>query len=69
LTNAGSADYVAGSNTMSNMFEGGGEVGKYPFEEGDEYYTIENGNVIYSVWDDVRRGQIHDENPNKIYFL
>lgn len=26
LTNAGSADYVAGSNTMSNMFEDGGEV-------------------------------------------
>ena len=67
LTNAGSADYVAGSNTMSNMFEGGGEVGKYPFEEGDDYYTIENGNVIYSVWDDVSE-EIHDENPNKIYF-
>ena len=26
LTNAGSGDYVAGSNTMSNMFEDGGEV-------------------------------------------
>ena len=67
LTNAGSADYVAGSNTMSNMFEGGGEVGKYPFEEGDDYYTIENGKVVYSVWDDVSE-EIHDENPNKIYF-
>jgi hypothetical protein len=26
LTNAGSGDYVAGSNTMSNMFEDGGQV-------------------------------------------
>ena len=48
-------------------YEDGGEVGEYPFEEGDDYYTIENGKVIYSVWDDVSE-EIHDENPNKIYF-
>lgn len=32
LTNAGSADYVAGSNTMSNMFEFGGSVDDIEFE-------------------------------------
>ena len=64
LTNAGSADYVAGSNTMSNMFEHGGRV---PFEEGDDYWVIENGKIVYSVWDDVSE-EMHEENPNKKYF-
>ena len=39
----------------------------YPFNEGDDYYTIENGDIIYSCWDDVSE-EMHDENPNKKYF-
>jgi hypothetical protein len=26
---------------------------KYPFSEGDDYYTIEDGEVISSCWDDI----------------
>jgi len=40
---------------------------KYPFNEGDNYFTIENNIVIWSAWDDVSE-DIHDENPNKQYF-
>ena len=40
---------------------------RYPFSEGDDYYTIEDGEVIWSCWDDVSE-QMHDENPNKQYF-
>ena len=25
----------------------------YPFDEGDIYYTIENGDIVESVWDDI----------------
>lgn len=39
----------------------------YPFNEGDDYYTIENGEVVESCWDDVSE-DMHDYNPNKIYF-
>lgn len=39
----------------------------YPFEEGDTYYTIELGEVVESCWDAVSE-DIHDENPNMIYF-
>lgn len=39
----------------------------YPFKEGSDYYTIENGEVVESCWDDVSE-DIHDNNPNKIYF-
>ena len=41
--------------------------GEYPFSEGDDYYTIEDGEVIWSCWDDVSE-EMHDENPNKQYF-
>lgn len=40
---------------------------KYPFNEGDDYFTIENNIVIWSAWDDVSE-DMHDENPNKKYF-
>lgn len=42
-------------------------MSNYPFNEGDDYYTIENGEVIQSIWDCVSE-EIHDENPNKEYF-
>jgi len=40
---------------------------EYPFNEGDDYWTIEDGEVIWSCWDDVSE-EIHDENPDKEYF-
>ena len=40
---------------------------RYPFEEGDDYWTIENGRVVWSCWDWVSE-QMHDENPNQVYY-
>lgn len=38
---------------------------EFPFEEGDDYYTIENGKVIYSCWDDISEMEY---DPNEKYF-
>ena len=38
---------------------------KYPFNEGDDYWTIDNGEVTWSCWDFVSE-ELHDS--NKIYF-
>lgn len=38
---------------------------KYPFSEGDDYYTIDNGKVVWSCWDDVSE-ELHT--PDKKYF-
>jgi hypothetical protein len=38
---------------------------KYPFSEGDDYYTIDKGEVVWSCWDDVSE-ELHT--PNKKYF-
>ena len=43
------------------------DYNKYPFNEGDDYYTIEDGEIIWSCWDDVSE-QMHNDNPNKQYF-
>tara|TARA_B100001063_G_C16680736_1_gene511599 strand:- start:419 stop:730 length:312 start_codon:yes stop_codon:yes gene_type:complete len=43
------------------------EKGQYPFQEGDDYWTIEKGRVVWSCWDDISE-QMHDENPNKAYY-
>ncbi len=40
---------------------------RYPFEEGDDYWTIEHGRVVWSCWDDISE-QMHDENPNQVYY-
>ena len=38
---------------------------KYPFEEGETYYTTDkNGLLIESVWDDISV-EIYNKNPNK----
>ena len=40
---------------------------KYPYNEGDDYFTIEGIDIVFSCWDDVSE-EMHDENPNKKYF-
>ena len=40
---------------------------KYPFNEGDDYWTIEDGVVVHSCWDDISE-QLYDANPNQKYF-
>ena len=39
----------------------------YPFNEGDDYWTIEGGKVTWSCWDDVSE-VIHDNESRRIYF-
>lgn len=39
----------------------------YPFDEGDDYWTIENGKVVWNCWDSVSE-EMHIENPGKIYY-
>jgi len=53
---------------LSNGFKTNEELDKYPFKEGDDYYTIDRDNdVIWSCWDDVSE-EFHDEDPNRIYY-
>ena len=40
----------------------------YPFDEGNDYWTIEDGKVVWSCWDYVSE-QLYDENPDKEYFM
>ena len=40
---------------------------KYPFNEGDDYWVEEDGDLVWGVWDDVSE-EMHDENPNRQYF-
>jgi len=44
------------------------QTSKYPFVEGDEYYTIEKGEPILSVWDDESEA-IHDADPVQTYYF
>lgn len=38
---------------------------KYPFEEGETYYTTDkNGLLIQSIWDDISE-EIYNKNPKK----
>ena len=39
----------------------------YPFKEGDTYYTIEDGEVIKSCWDDISE-ELYRSNPSKRLF-
>ena len=40
-------------------------MAEYPYNEGDVYYTIEDGTIIESVWDDVSE-EIFD--TDKVYY-
>ena len=53
---------VTGCGTCGETFFN--DEGYYPFEEGDDYWTIENGSVVKSCWDD-QSEEIYDEEENK----
>jgi hypothetical protein len=40
---------------------------EYPFEEGDHYWTIEDGKVVWSCWDNISE-ELFRENPDQEYF-
>jgi len=39
----------------------------FPFSEGEDYYTIEKGSVVWSCWDEESE-VIHTINPTKKYY-
>ena len=41
------------------------ELGKYPFTEGDDYYTIEGNDIVWSCWDEQNEELYTKE---KVYF-
>lgn len=57
----------AGCGTCGAVFFN--DEGHYPFEEGNDYWTVEKGVVIKSCWDD-QSEEIHnlEENKYKRYF-
>lgn len=40
----------------------------YPFDEGDDYWTIEDNEVVYSCWDYVSE-EMYRENPDTVYYM
>jgi hypothetical protein len=36
-----------------NLYAMGNNKPSYPFSEGDDYYTIEDGDIVHSCWDDI----------------
>ncbi len=40
---------------------------RYPFKEGDTYYTVENGLLVCSCWDDTSK-DLYDADPEKVYY-
>tara|TARA_Y100000004_G_scaffold163617_1_gene193121 strand:+ start:403 stop:876 length:474 start_codon:yes stop_codon:yes gene_type:complete len=40
---------------------------KYPFNEGDDYWVVEDGQLVWGVWDDASE-EMHDEDPKRKYF-
>ena len=61
--------YVNSSSLLGEVFDSFAKIfsSKYPFKEGDDYWTIHNGKAEWSCWDDISE-QLHDENPHKLYF-
>lgn len=39
----------------------------YPFNEGDDYWTIENNEIVWSCWDEMSE-EMYDKNPNTKLF-
>ena len=36
-----------------NLYAMGNNKPSYPFNEGDDYFTIEGGDIVHSCWDDI----------------
>ena len=74
----GNSEYIEGYvyndyTTASKKYESLLELYDYPFNEGDDYWTIEENEttgeleVVWSCWDDESEG-FHDENPDQAYY-
>jgi hypothetical protein len=45
--------YNLNNQEERNLYAEGNNTPSYPFSEGDDYYTIEDGDIVHSCWDDV----------------
>lgn len=53
---------------LKKLFEGLNPTPeKYPFEEGDSYFIIENGRIVALTWNEESK-LLHFVNPRKEYF-
>jgi len=52
---------------QDNEDKASGWDNRFPFEDGDDYYVVENNDIIWSCWDDMSE-EIHDAYPNKVYY-
>ena len=57
--------YNLNNQEERNLYAEGNNKPSYPFSEGNDYYTIDNGEVVWSCWDDVSE-ELHT--PNQKYF-
>ena len=53
--------------TMRKYFPFVDFIHPHHFEEGDDYWTIEDGQVVWSCWDEISE-ELHEEFPNRIYY-
>jgi hypothetical protein len=56
-----------GINTIRDFKRKMENINKYPFNEGDTYYTIDGSEITESIWDDVSE-ELHDKNPDRKYY-
>jgi hypothetical protein len=56
-----------GINTIRDFKRKMENIDKYPFKEGDAYYTIEGCEVIESIWDEGSE-ELYDQNPDRRYY-
>ena len=45
--------YDLNNQEERNLYATGSNKPSYPFSEGDDYYTIEGGDIVHSCWDDI----------------
>ena len=58
--------YNLNNQEERNLYAMGNDKPSYPFSEGDDYFTIENGEVVWSCWDE-QSEELHT--PDKKYFI
>lgn len=56
-----------GINTIGDFKRKMNNINKYPFKEGEAYYTIDGSEIIESIWD-CQSEELHDKNPERKYY-
>lgn len=56
-----------GIDTIGDFKRKMANIDKYPFKEGEVYYTIEGCEIIESIWDEGSE-ELYDQNPDRKYY-